>query len=918
MPTDTGVNILLVDDQPNNLLALQALLAPLGARVVTAPSGPEALRRLLDQDFALILLDVRMPGMDGLETAALVRERDRSRHTPIIFLTGFDSDLALTVRGYALGAVDFLQKPIVPEVLRSKVGVFIELHQKTEEVKRQAELLREAQRQENDRRLAEEKRRWEVERLREETAREKQVSATLALKAAELAHTVAERVRAEERLRERARQQALVAELGQRALAGLDPEPLLREAVVLVAQTLGVEYCLVLELQPDGDTLLVRAGVGWGEDSGRPPPLHARADQPLGYALAAGEPIIVEDFRADPRFTGPPLLQEEGVVSGITVAIPGDTRPYGLLTAQSSRQHTFSHDDGHFLQALANVLAAALQRKRNEGELAAVKDELAAQLADMTRLHQLSARLSDTLDLGPVLHEVLRAVTGILDTDMGLLLLHDAEHQELFPGASTGLSEEYLGQVGRLRTAEGTLGGAVARRDQLVIEDVDHSPLFLPYRAAARLANYRGFYSKPLLNRAGTLIGTLTAYFREARAPTGRQLRLVDLYARQAAEAVDNARLYREIQDANRYKDEFLAMLAHELRNPLAPVLNALGILRAREYAENGSRKALDIMERQVRHMTRLIDDLLDVSRLTRGKIELRKELLELSAVVGRAVESTRPHLEARGHRLDVALPDEPVRLEADPTRLEQVLANLLHNAAKYTDPGGQIWLTAERDGDEVAIHVRDTGIGIGPELLPRVFDLFMQGNASLDRAQGGLGIGLTLVKNLVKMHGGSVLAHSPGPGRGSEFVVRLRALPAPVPGPEPPGQRPPAGRGRPLRILVVDDNDDAAQSLAMLLGMEGHLVRTAADGTQALEAAPPFRPEVVFLDIGLPGMSGYEVARRLREMPGLGKFLLVAMTGYGQEQDRRRSLEAGFDCHLVKPAGPEDVLHLLAECVAS
>jgi two-component system CheB/CheR fusion protein len=307
------------------------------------------------------------------------------------------------------------------------------------------------------------------------------------------------------------------------------------------------------------------------------------------------------------------------------------------------------------------------------------------------------------------------------------------------------------------------------------------------------------------------------------------------------------------------------------------------------------------MIDRQVQHLARLVDDLLDVSRITRGKIHLHKEPLELATVIARAVETCRPLIDARRHELTVALSPEPVLIDGDATRLAQVFANLLTNAAKYTTEGGRIGITVEKQGEEATVRVRDNGIGIPADLLPRVFDLFTQGDRSLARSEGGLGIGLTLVKSLAEMHGGQVEAFSEGTGTGSEFVVRLPILER--------RRRPAdgeAGTVRPRtpsrRVLVVDDNVDAAESLAMLLRVEGHEVRTAHDGATALDAAQAYRPEVVLLDIGLPKMDGYEVAQRLRRLPDSKSALVVALTGYGQEEDRRRAEEAGFDVHLVKP----------------
>jgi signal transduction histidine kinase len=547
MQSDAKANVLLVDDQPGNLLALEAILEDLGQNLVRASSGEHALRRLLDVDFAVILLDVQMPGLDGFETAALLRERERSRGTPIIFLTAFERTDREVFKGYSLGAVDYLFKPIVPEVLRSKVSVFVDLFLKTEQVKRQAEQLRLSERRELERRAAEQKQAWELERLRREAAREK--------------------------------------------------------------------------------------------------------------------------------------------------------------------------------------------------------------------------------------------------------------------------------------------------------------------KAAEQLA------------------------------------------------------------EADRRKDEFLAMLAHELRNPLAPILNAVHLLRLPGANGAAAQCARDIVERQVRHMARLIDDLLDVSRINRGKIQLRKEAVELAAVVSRAVETTTPLLSSRNHELVVALPPEPVWLEADPTRLEQVLANLLNNAAKYTEPGGYVWLTAECEGAEVVIRVRDTGVGIPPDQLDAVFGLFTQLDRSLaSPSQWGLGIGLALVRTLVQMHGGSVNASSAGPGQGSEFVVRLPVLRGPVrqaAANQPPARARTGDKG--LRVLVVDDNRDSAESIAMFLELAGHAVRLAHDGPAALEAAAAFHPDVVLLDIGLPHLNGYEVARRLRAQVGSREAFLVALTGYGQPEDQRRSREAGFDRHLVKPIEPDQLTDLLA-----
>ena len=360
------------------------------------------------------------------------------------------------------------------------------------------------------------------------------------------------------------------------------------------------------------------------------------------------------------------------------------------------------------------------------------------------------------------------------------------------------------------------------------------------------------------------------------------------------------------LQDADRRKDEFLATLAHELRNPLAPISNALGLLRLAENDVATFRQVRDMVERQMKHLVRLVDDLLDVSRITRGKIELRRERLDLAAAVQSAVETSRPHFEARQHELAVLLPETPLYVDGDLTRLAQVLSNLLHNAAKYTPDSGRITLSMARESAQVVVRVSDNGLGIPPDMLPRVFEMFAQVDKHLDRAQGGLGIGLSLVRQLVQMHGGTVEVHSAGLGEGSEFAIRLPLLeedqPVPQAGAISGGQKDQAAPVRGRRVLVVDDNRDSAESLAQLVQLLGHEVRTAFDGPSALEVAVAFVPEFVLLDIGMPGMDGYEVALHLRQIPLLRNAVLVAQTGWGQEEDRRRSQEVGFDHHLVKP----------------
>jgi signal transduction histidine kinase/CheY-like chemotaxis protein len=451
-----------------------------------------------------------------------------------------------------------------------------------------------------------------------------------------------------------------------------------------------------------------------------------------------------------------------------------------------------------------------------------------------------------------------------------------------------------------------------------------------PRRQALRSLGVRSLLIVPL-RAHGRTIGALTLlssrwaqrYHRAAIAIAGE-------LGQRAGLAIDNARLYRKARDmeealrhraeqlavADRHKDEFLAVVAHELRGPLAALRSALEVVRLYGPGAPLTDAPQGIMTRQVDTLARLVDDLLDIARITQGKLGLRRQSLDLAEVLHTAVGTTRPLLDARRHTLTVTLPRESPRIDGDPVRLEQVFVNLLTNAAKYTESGGHVWLSAavEEGADGPAwavVSVRDSGAGMTPELLARAFDLFTQGPEAEQRSPGGLGIGLALVRRLVDFHGGSVEAHSDGPGRGSEFVVHLplsTAGAAPVVVTEPPRSAPSPAHN----ILVVDDNLDAAESLALLLRLRGHDVRIAADGATALVLVKDYAPDVVLLDLGLPGMHGHEVCQRLRQQPGLDRALVVALTGSADEEDRRRSHEAGFDHHLVKPVDPDDLDRLL------
>lgn len=425
----------------------------------------------------------------------------------------------------------------------------------------------------------------------------------------------------------------------------------------------------------------------------------------------------------------------------------------------------------------------------------------------------------------------------------------------------------------------------------------------------------RTWLAAPFISRNGENLGLIQVFNKDESDFTEIDEAVLVQLAHIASVAIENARLYGELREQDRRKDEFLALLAHELRNPLAPLRNGLQVMRLAEHDPGVMTQAREMMERQLAHMVRLVDDLLDVSRISRNKMELRRARVLLADVISGAVETSRPAIEAAGHKLFIDLPDQPILLDADLTRLAQVFANLLSNSAKYTERGGRIWLTATRDGKWVSVAVRDTGIGIPAYALSNIFDMFSQVDRSIERSTGGLGIGLALVKGLVEMHGGTVNVSSPGQGRGSTFTVKLPLLEDPAKTTESkPSDDGSRASGQNRRILVVDDNRDSAVSMAMMLKLLGNDVRLAHDGVEAIDMAHEFHPQVILMDVGMPKMNGYEATRRIRERPWGHDTIIIALTGWGQQVDRAQSKEVGCNGHLVKPVYLPDLEKLLAE----
>jgi signal transduction histidine kinase/DNA-binding response OmpR family regulator len=698
-------NILIVDDRDDKLLVFTTVLEELNQNLVTMRSGEDALRWLLENDCAVILLDVNMPGMDGFETAHLVRTRARSSHIPIIFVTAYADEMH-TARGYSLGAVDYILSPVVPDVLRSKVAVFVQLFN-----------LREQARKKADERIS-------------------------------LAREQAARAAAEAGTR-RAR---FLAEASRILSGSLDADSLMAGATRLLVPALGDFSTITLVVGDGSSSMRSACAAAW-----RPEELqNAMVRDPawlgaIDEVLATGDRKLIDRISFGARDPGP----RGGLPPGARERIPSDIEQLVMLPL------------------------------------------------------------------------VARGKT------IGVLSLGFAS-----PGK-------------RLGDAESALAADIAGR---------------------------------------------------------------------VAMALDNCLLFKKIQTANQRKNEFLATLSHELRNPLAPIRTALHSMHLSGLWPAEARELREMIERQIERMSHLVDDLLDVARITQGKIHLRKEKVELGAKIMRALETCRPPIEEAGHQLFVSLPKAEVWVEGDRVRLQQILENLLINAGKYTKPGGRIDVSLSAERGEAVIRIRDTGVGIAPEMLPKIWEMFAQADNASDQAKSGLGIGLSLARQLVHLHAGRIDAASEGLGKGSEFTVRLplATVAAEHAVAEPAGAQEAEAAFTARRILVVDDNTDAADSLKVLLGIWGHHVEIAYDGVSALRLAREFDPELVFLDIGLPEMNGYELARRLREEAGLAGTKLIALSGYGAERDQLRSKEAGFDLHLVKPVDPGSLPAVIASVFPS
>lgn len=693
--------------------------------------------------------------------------------------------------------------------------------------------------------------------------------------------------------------------------AGSDPQRIPESLANVLAGTLDLDVVYVRVSDPQHVAEWLRA----------PPQLSAAREQTLEAlrAVAAAE--------MPPSEISAPITQQ-CLRCAISRFGMGDVS--GVVVAATAAREFPSEEDRVLLGVAANHACAELYRRRTERTLQAsvaqrklAQEELEALLGRQTRRANLLGRVADAgrkmnavreiESIAQILTEEARDIIGSHQAVTSLTVSEDWAQAI----NSVSLSDKYAAYRAYDAKPDGSGIYALVCRTNMPMrmtqEQLHAHPAWRGFGAhASGHPPMRGWLAVPLVGHGGRNLGLIQLSDKHVGEFDQEDEDVLLQLAAVAAAGIENARFYNELRVQARRKDEFLAVLAHELRNPLAPLRNAVSLLELSQSNEHAE-QVRQIMKRQVAHMARLIDDLLDVSRITTGKVQLRPETVNLRRILDAALEVSRPAIERAGHQLVVSMPGE-VQVKVDPTRMAQVVSNLLNNAAKYTRPGGRIELGARICNGEVEVFVTDNGAGLSAEALPEIFELFTQVGRTIDHSEGGLGIGLALVKKLVEMHGGSVEAKSPGLGRGSTFTVRLPAALADSDDQPVTGSHRTQGRKQASRILVVDDNVDAASTLSAVLEMAGHTTRTCHSGAAALDEVEAFGPEVVLLDIGLPGMDGYEVARRLRATPSGSKLTLVAVTGWGSESDRRRTREAGFDEHLTKPVEFDRLEWVLAQ----
>jgi len=857
------VNILLVDDRPDKLLALEAILGDLGENLVKATSGKEALKKLLAEDFAVILLDVNMPIMDGFETAALIRQRQASEKTPIIFFTALSDNDAVVARSYSLGAVDFIKTPVVPEILRSKVAVFVDLYRKTEQVKSQAEQMRLLREKEHRTALAEAE-----DRLEAETRRNRFF--TLAVDMLAIAGF-----------------DGYFKQLNpawERTLGFTDSELKARPYIEFVHEEDRAATAQHLSRCCSADFALTEADSTYFENRYRHKDGKWRW---LGWTAAPfAEEGLVYIFARD--ITERKVAEEERL---------------HLIREQAAR-------------------AAAEAAERRAAFLSEAGITLASSLdydTTLSRLVHLSVPfLADWcfIDVREENGRIRRVEAAVADP------------------AREGVAKRLL-QWPPAPDSEAPPARVIRTRESFLAPEPTPEVLaaLAPDEAAKRLLADQGFRSLmvvPLIAR-GRALGALTFVSAESGRRYDRtDLQLAEELGRRAALAADNAALYKASQEArlaaekaNRAKDEFLATLSHELRTPLTPILGWTVMLRSGNLDPPGILRGLEVIERNVRVQTQLIEDLLDVSRIVTGKLRVEVRPIELVPVIEAGLDAVRPSADAKEIQIGVELEPRGLRVLGDPDRLQQVVWNLVSNAVKFTPRGGKVGVAVRETDSHVLLIVHDTGKGIPPDFLPHVFERFRQADSTSTRKYGGLGLGLAIVRHLVELHGGTVQAESQGPDQGATFTVRLPLVEAARSGSGAESGAAGAARGRGgaavsldgVRVLLVDDETDSRDFLSLSLRQCGAEVTALSSAEEAVSVLQRERPDVLVSDIAMPGEDGYALIRRVRALSAErgGQVPAAALTAYAKGEDTTRALAAGYQVHLAKPVEPMELAAAVA-----
>jgi len=824
-------SVLIVDDVPSNLLALGAVLGPLGVRVVPVSSGREALERVREEEFAVVLLDVQMPEMDGFEVASRIRATDNGRELPIIFLTALHRDEAFVRRGYAAGAADYLTKPFDADVLRARVKAFVDLFQQREAVRRAQVALRTRERDDAMRRAV------VFERI-----------ATAALETTDLS----------EFLRELLQILLSVSEVADSATV------LLRSG-----EELSVRASVVVSQEPSDERFKVRIGEGFA-----------------GRIAALRIPMEISESGPDAALLGG-VLSARGARALFGVPLLSEGQVLGVAHVGSTRAAAFTDRDKRLVQAVAERAAWAVSK------------------------HQERARVHEIVNAAPALIAIFRGNEHAIEL-------------------ANPTFERFFGRASPSFRADGVIHASIARA--LASVHATGDPVFIPELPlelpgdSGQETRFINLTAQPLIGATGVRDNVLvfavdvTAEVRARRQIEAHQLERTRLLERERA-----AR--QQAETASRSKDEFLATISHELRTPLNAVIGWTA--RARAKAPPELDRALAIIERNAQSQARIIEDMLDLSRVISGRLRLEIRPISLKDPVQGAVEAVRPAAEAKGVTVEVDI-FEGAPLSADPDRLQQVIWNLLSNAIKFTPRGGRVWVRARHESDKVTIQVIDTGEGLDAQFLPFVFEPFRQADGSTTRRHGGLGLGLAIVRQLVQAHGGVARVKSAGVGCGATFEVELPLMRAEAAPPSEEQSRDPSGIFDPvelpdtrldgLKIMVVDDEEDARALLVEVLGERGARVCTAESVAHALAQFAVFEPDVLVSDIGMPEADGYALIRQVRRLdPGAGGNIpAIALTAYARTQDVERALEAGFQRHLAKPVDAERLIGMIAQLAST